>query len=158
MATHTRTRTHTHTHTHTHTRTRTHTHTHTLLLQCFVNGTSSSTKGSKSCLCVIMYCTVSCLRCRWPRECPSSWSPRARNKQFLWENMRNRSSTPSHTLYDCHLGPPHIPVSRHLSQLEPQSLKLVGEADKLLSIISWRSVLLVFGQSPPGRPLISLPL
>ncbi len=37
-----------------------------------------------------MYCTVSCLRCRWPRECPSSWSPRARNKQFLRENMRHQ--------------------------------------------------------------------
>lgn len=52
-----------------------------------------------------------------------------------------------------------VPVSRHLSQFKPQSLKLVGEADKLLSIVSSRrSVLLVFGQSSPGRPLVSLPL
>lgn len=54
---------------------------------------------------------------------------------------------------------PHIPVSRHLSEFETQSLKLVGEADKLLSIFpSWRPVLFVFGQSPTGRPLVSLPL
>lgn len=60
-------------------------------LQCCEKGTSSSTKGSKSCRWDIIYCTVSCRSRRWPREWPSNWSPRALNRQFL-QNVKTMTA------------------------------------------------------------------
>ena len=53
------------------------------ILPCLSNGTSSSTNGSKSSLWSFIYCTVSCLCCKWLRQWPSSWSPSALKRQFL---------------------------------------------------------------------------
>lgn len=66
-----------------------------LLLQCCVKGTSSSTKGSKSCRWDVMNCTVSWRSRRWPREWPSNWSPKALNRQFLYEEKMQTNQAAS---------------------------------------------------------------
>ena len=50
--------------------------------------TSSSTKGSKSILWLLMKLTTSARWRKWLRQWPSSWSPRARNRQLLQRNRR----------------------------------------------------------------------
>ena len=57
-------------------------------LLCLSKGTSSSTNGSKSPLWSRIYRTVSPLCFKWLRPWPSSWSPKARNRQFLVKTMR----------------------------------------------------------------------
>lgn len=52
-------------------------------LPCLSKGTSSSTNGSKSSRCSDINFTTSCRCLRCPLPCPSNWSPRARNRQFL---------------------------------------------------------------------------
>lgn len=57
---------------------------------------------------------------------------------------------------------PASPVPRHLPQLQPQGLQLVGEADELLlaaaATAGLRPVPPLFGQGPARRPLVPLAL
>ena len=52
-------------------------------LQCLSKETLSSMNGSKSCRWLLINSTVSFLWRTWVVWSPSSWSPRARNRQFL---------------------------------------------------------------------------